>query len=123
MIKNDKRLVKVVATIITGSGFIGRGHLKTTLARGISALKRGDTVPGFISKFMGERGVSTYTLHQRGEDTWATSPIMALNQEPKVVITYHFVEFLSQDIGFHAKDLSQSELDRDMKQLKKVIYV
>jgi len=122
MIKENKRLIKVVATIITGNGFIGRGHLKTTMARGIQPLKRGVTVQDFIHQFMTERGVTTYTLHQRTEDTWATSPIMHLNEEPKVVITYHFVSFMSQDIGFHAKDLSDDELERDMKHLKKLVY-
>lgn len=122
MIKENKKLVKVVATIITGSGFSGRGHLKTTMARGIQQLKRGVTMIDFINGFMLSRGVSTYTLHQRTEDTWATSPIMALNEEPKLVLTFNFVSFLSQDIGFHAKDLTDDELERDMKLLRKVIY-
>lgn len=122
MIKENKKLVKVVATIITGNGSLGRGSLKTTMARGISQLKRGVSMADFIKDFMNERGVTTFTLHQRSEQTWATSPIMALNEEPKLVITYHFVQFLSQDIGFHAKDLSDEELERDMKKLKKVIY-
>lgn len=122
MIKPDKKLIKVVATIITGDGSIGRHNLKTTMARGISQLKRGVSVFEFIKEFMADRGVTTYTLHQRSEDTWATSPIMALNQEPKVVITYNFVTFLSEEIPFHAKDLSEEEFERDMKKLKKVIY-
>lgn len=122
MIKQDKKLVKVVATIITGNGFIGRGNLKTTMARGIQPLKRSVTMFDFVQGFMTERGVSTYTLHQRSDTTWATSPIMALNQDPQVVITYNFVLFMSQDIGYHAKDLKDFELERDMKKLKKVIY-
>lgn len=122
MIKENKKLMKVVATIITGTGFIGQGKLKTSLARGISQLKRGVTTFDFIKKFMNERGVTTYTLHQRSEDTWATSPIMHLNEEPKLVITYHFTLFMSQDIGFYAKDLKDDELERDMKILRKIIY-
>jgi len=122
MIKTDKKLVKVVATFITGNGFTGRGTLKTTISRGIQQLKRGVSMTDFIGAFMAERGVSTYTLHQRSPETWATSPIMALNQDPQVIITYHFVQFMSQDIGFHAKDLSDDELERDMKTLRKVIY-
>ena len=122
MIKENKKLVKVIATVITSNGFIGRGHLKTTMARGISQLKRGVTMFDFIKTFMNERGVTTYTLHQRSEETWATSPIMALNEEPKMVITYNFVLFMSQDINFHAKDLNDEELERDMKKLRKVIY-
>jgi len=122
MIKEDKKLVKVIATIITGNAVLGRGSMKTTMARGISQLKRGVTMFEFIKSFMVERGVTTYTLHQRTEDTWATSPIMHLNEEPKLVITYHFVSFLSQNIGFYAKDLTDEELERDMKKLRKVIY-
>lgn len=121
MIKENKNLVKVVATIITGSGS-GRGRLKTVMARGIQPLKRGVPMFDFINEFMSGRGITTYTLHQRSEDTWATSPIMALNQEPKLVLTYHFVSFLSQDLPFHAKDLSDDELERDMKNLKKIVY-
>lgn len=122
MIKENKRLIKTVATIITGNGFIGRGGLKTKIVRQIQPLKRGVTVQDFIHTFMTERDVTTYTLQQRSEDTWATSPIMHLNEEPKFVITYHFVSFLSQDIGYHAKDLSDDELERDMKHLKKLVY-
>ena len=120
MIKENKKLVKVVATTITGSGLAGR--LKTTMARGVQPLKRGVTMFDFISTFMAEREVTTYTLHQRSEDAWATSPIMALNQEPKLVMTYHFVSFMSQDLPFHAKDLTDDELERDMKHLKKIVY-
>lgn len=115
----EKMLVKVVATLILeGVG----GRLNTTMSRGITPLKRGVTVPEFIATFMAERLVTTYSLHQRSENSWTTSPIMSLNEEPKQVVTYHFVELPASDIGFHAKDLTAEELERDMKHLKKIIY-
>ena len=115
----EKILVKVVASLMTEA--IG-GRMITTMARGISPLKRGQTMIDFISAFMLERQVTTYSLHQRSEDTWATSPIMHLNQEPKLVVTYHFVQFPASEVGFNAKDLTAEELERDMKKLKKIIH-
>jgi len=114
----EKTLVKVVATLIT-EGIGGRMH--TTMARGISPMKRGQTMLDFISTFLLERQVTTYSLHQRSELGWATSPIMSLNQDPKIVVTYHFVQFNSSELGFNAKDLTAEELERDMKHLKKII--
>jgi hypothetical protein len=111
--------VKVVATLIREG--IG-GRMTASTARGISPLKRGQTILDFISAFMAERQVTTYQLNQRTEDTWATSPIMSLNVEPKQVVTYHFVQFPASELGYNAKDLTAIELDRDMKHLKKIIH-
>lgn len=94
---------------------VGGGRLTTEMARGISPLKRGQTMFDFISAFLAERGITTYVLHQRSEKTWATSPIMSLNEEPKMVVTYHFLEFLVGELPYQAKDLSEEELNRDMK--------
>lgn len=74
----------------------------------------------FITTFMLEREVTTYSLHQRSEDTWVTEPI-TISEEPKAVVTYHFVQFPANELGFNAKDLSAIELERDMKHLKKII--
>jgi len=115
----EKMLIKVVATLILEG--IG-GRLNTTVSRGIMALKRGQEVGDFIASFMGEREVEAYSVHQRSEDTWATSPIMSLNEDPKVVVTYHFVVFPVSEMGYQAKDLTAEELERDMKHLKKIIY-
>ena len=115
----ERILVKVVATLMTEG--IG-GRMITTTARGISPLPRGHTISDFILSFMADRDVTTYSLHQRSVDTWATSPIMQLNQEPKVIVTYHFVQFPVSEVGFNAKDLTAEELERDMKKLKKIIH-
>lgn len=115
----NKNLVKVVGTVMAG---IEGGRLVTQMGRGILALKRGQTLFDFISGFLSERDIKTYALHQRAEKAWSTSPIMSLNEEPRMVITYHFVEFPADDLGYHAKDLTAAELDRDLKQLSKVIY-
>ena len=115
----DKMLVKVVATLILEG--IG-GRMSASEARGISPLKRGQSITDFISTFMTEREVPNYQLHQRSENTWATSPIMSLNADPKQVVTYHFVHFPASEMGYNAKDLTAQELERDMKQLKKIIH-
>jgi hypothetical protein len=110
----EKSLVKVVATVITGSI---SSRMITEIARGILPLKRGQTIMDFISTFLNNRGITTYTLHQRDEKSWATSPIMSLNEEPKQVVTYNFLEFSSADLGYYAKDLTKLELARDRKKL------
>lgn len=117
----NKRLVKVTATTITGEGF-GHGRMRTEIVRGIAHLKRGQTLFDYIGEFLNERGFTTYTLNQRDENSWATTPILSLAAEPKEVLSYHFIEFLSEELGFHAKDLTAEELWRDMKTLKKVLY-
>ena len=111
----EKTFVKVVASVSQE----GMGRMVQSTARGISALGRGVSVGDFISDFMAERQITTYSLHQRSEDTWATSPIVS--QDPMAVVTYHFVQFPESELGFNAKDLTPLELERDMKQLKKTI--
>ena len=115
----DKTLVKVVGTIISGSE---GSRLVTTLARGISPLKRGQTMLDFISTFLKDREITTYALHQREEKLWVTSPIMSLNVEPRTIVTYSFLEFSSSELGYQAKDLAPHELERDMKHLKKIVH-
>jgi hypothetical protein len=96
--------------------------METSVSRGITILKRGQRVMDFVQGFMTGRGIGTYTLHQRTADTWATSPMMFLNEQPKRVITYTFTEFAFDDLGFHAKDLTAAELERDITPLQKYIY-
>lgn len=115
----EQTLIKVIGTVMKGAD---SGRMITEMARGISPLKRGQTMFDFISTFLTERSITTYALHQRAENAWATSPIMSLNVEPKLVVTYHFIEFPKTDIGYHAKDLTTEELNRDMKQLKRIVY-
>ena len=76
----------------------------------------------FVQEFLNKRNITTYSLHERGDGWWATSPMMFLNQEPKRVFTFHFLQFDFDKLGFHAKDLSASELERDIKPLQKLIY-
>lgn len=114
----QRQLIKVVAVSVTG---IDGGRLVSTTGRGIVALRRGQTVLDFVTNFLGDRGITQFALHQRGESTWATSPIMFLDQEPKKVFTFTFITFPSSDLGFHAKDLAYHEIERDMKQLKKFV--
>jgi hypothetical protein len=116
--KKNKQLVKVVGTIMTGAE---GNRLTTEMARGISPLKHRQTMLDFISRFLVQRGITSYAVNQRSEKTWATSPIMNLQSEPKTVVTYHFIEFPLNELGYHAKDLSEIELDRDMKLLKRLI--
>lgn len=113
----DKNLIKVIATSIAGPST----KLETSVARGITALKRGQSILDFVTTFMKERDIVHFTLHQREEHSWATSPIMFLNQEPKLVLVFNFLEFPASDLGFYAKDLEPLELERDMKKLAKVI--
>lgn len=110
----EKNLVKVVASIVQDVG----GRTVSSTARGIVPLRR--DVAGFIADFLEERQVTTYSLHQRSEDTWATSPI-TMSDDPQVVMVYHFVLFPASEIGFNAKDLTAEELERDMKQMTKHI--
>lgn len=114
----ERILIKVIASFIQETN----GRMVTTTARGISTLKRGWSISDFIFDFMTERKIEEYSLYQRTDDTWATSPIMSLDAEPRTIVTYHFVQFPVSELGFNAKDLSATELDRDMKKLKKVIH-
>jgi len=119
--KQDKKLIKVIATTVTGTWFSGKTNVTTT-ARGITALKRGQTLLEFIGTYMQDRNVVSYTLHDSGENTWSTNPISMPDQDSNVILTYHFIQFLSADLGYHAKDLNATELVRDLKQLKKTLY-
>lgn len=74
----------------------------------------------FIFKFLEEREVEEYSLNQRTDDSWVTSPIV-MSEEPRMMVTYHFIQFPASEIGFNAKDLTANELERDMKQMKKFI--
>lgn len=112
----EKMLVKVVASIVQEIN----GRDAISVARGISPLKRGDTVFEFATQLLTDREVPEYSLHQRSEDNWSTSPI-TVSDDPRIVMTYHFVQFPANEIGFNAKDLTALELERDMKQLKKII--
>lgn len=96
--------------------------MQTTVARGIALLKRGEKVMDFVHHFLTTRGITHYTLNQRADGGWATSPMMFLNHNPMTVLTFHFLQFDFDDIGFHAKDLSAEELERDIKPLTKLIY-
>jgi hypothetical protein len=115
----QRQFIKVVATSITG---VDGGRLESSISRGITNLKRGQTVADFVTAFLRERGIQSFTLHERGDGTWATAPMMFLNEVPKRVLTYTFTVFPQDDLGFYAKDLSAGELERDMKPLAKLIY-
>ena len=115
----EKQLIKVVAVVITG---VDGGRMETQSARGICALKRGQALMDFVQQFLDERGITAYSLHQRSDGYWATSPMMFLNQEPRQVLTFHFIQFGIDELGFYAKDLATSELERDIKPLQKYIY-
>lgn len=114
MIK-EKQLVKVVGTCITG---VGAGRLDTTMGRGIIQLKRGITILELIKSFLAERHIVHCTLNQRSEDTWTTTPIMFVAEDPKIVLSYVFTVFPLSEIGYFGKDLSKTELIRDFKFLK-----
>ncbi len=115
----QRQLIKVVGTSITG---MDGGRMESKTSRGITLLKRGQSLMDFVQQFLNERGITSYSLHERGDGTWATSPMMFLNQEPKRVITFNFLQFDFDDLGFHAKDLNAAELERDLKPLQKLIY-
>jgi hypothetical protein len=114
----DRQLVKVVATCISENE---GSRLETETSRGIALLKRGQSILDFVTSFMEERGISHFTLNQRSEETWAASPVMFLGQDPKKVLLFSFTVFKTSELGFYAKDLSKEELERDLKQLRKVI--
>lgn len=75
----------------------------------------------FTHEFLSGRGITTYSLHQRSDGGWATSPMMFLDKDPKQVITFHFHQFDLSDLGFFAKDLTPEELERDIKPLRKLL--
>lgn len=114
----DRHFIKVVATCISGNE---GSRLETETSRGIAVLKRGQTVLDFVTSFMEDRGISHFTINQRSEETWAASPIMFLGHGPKKVLLFSFTTFKADELGFHAKDLSKQELERDLKHLRKVI--
>jgi len=114
----EKQLIKVVGTRITG---VGGGRLETTMGRGIVQLKRGVTILEYIKAFLAERHIVHCTLNQRSEDTWTTTPIMFLADDPKVVLSYVFTQFPLSDIGYYGKDLSKTEMVRDFKFLKAIL--
>ena len=115
----QRQLIKVVGTSVSG---VDGGRMETVTSRGVCLLKRGQNLMDFVQDFLRERSITTYSLHQRGDGWWATAPMMFLNQEPKRVLTYQFHQFDFEDLGFHAKDLSAAELERDIKPLQKLIY-
>lgn len=90
--------------------------METTVARGIHLLGRGQDLRSFIFDFLTDRGIVQFSLHQRG-DGIATSPIMYLNQQPRMVVTFWFHEAPIDELGYHAKDLSPKERERDLKPL------
>lgn len=115
----SRQLIKVVATAIAG---VEGGRLESVTARGITLMKKGTQSLNFIHDFLIQRDITHYTLNQRAPDTWVTSPIMLLNREPREVLMFSFHLFQMDDLGFHAKDLTPAELERDMKPLQKLIY-
>jgi hypothetical protein len=115
----QRQFIKVVASSITG---VDGGRLETTTARGITNLKRGQTLLDFVTAFLNDRGTTSFQLNERHDGTWATAPMMFLNQEPKQVLTFTFKQFDQDDLGFHAKDLTSFELERDLKPLRKMLY-
>jgi len=115
----QRQFIKVVGSSITG---VGGGRLENQTARGITNLKRGQTLLDFVTIFLNLRGITTFSLNERGDGSWATTPMMFLNHEPKQVLTFTFKQFDQDDLGFHAKDLNSKELERDMKPISKLIY-
>jgi hypothetical protein len=116
--KKEKQLIKVVGTSITG---VSTGKLVSKKGSGIALLKRGVTILDFIKEFLAERGVVHCTLNQRAENTWTTTPIMLVAQDPKIVLTFVFTQFPLSEIGYYGKDLSKVELVRDFKFLKGIV--
>lgn len=113
-----RTFIKVVGTSITG---VDGGRLETETSRGITSLRRGQTIIDFVKNFLNDRGIASFALHERGDETWATSPMIFLNEEPKKVVTFTFKQFFQDELGFFARDLSKEELERDMKSLRKII--
>jgi len=114
----QRQLIKVVGTSITG---MDGGRMESITSRGIILLKRGHNLLDFVKDFLYERNITTYSLNERGDGSWATAPMMFLNQEPKRVLTFHFLQFNFDELGFQAKDLTSKELERDLKPLQKLI--
>jgi hypothetical protein len=111
-----RQFVKVIATAITGAE---GGRLESVTARGIVHLKRGQTMLDYATTFLDDRGITTFQLHERADNTWATAPIMFLNLNPRLIITFTFCQFGQDEFGFCAKDLSKYEFARDMQLLRK----
>lgn len=114
---SEKQLLKVVGTVVTDRN----GALESTTGRGIVQLKRGDTIVEFMKRFLADRGIVRCTLNQRSANMWTTTPIMVLNEEPKIVITYVFTQFPLSEIGYYGKDLTKAEMVRDFKFLKRIL--
>jgi hypothetical protein len=115
----QRQFIKVVGSSITG---VEGGRLETFTSKGITNLKRGQTLIDFVTAFLCNRGITSFQLNERHDGAWSTTPMMFLTQEPKQVLTFTFKQFDQDDLGFHAKDLTAKELERDMKPLSKLIY-
>lgn len=115
----QRQFIKVVGTAITG---VGGGRLESATSRGITGLKRAQTLLDFVTVFLNERGITSFQLNERHDGLWSTAPMMFLNEEPKQVLTFTFKQFAQDDLGFYAKDLDKHELERDMKPLRKLVY-
>ena len=108
--KSKTKLIKVTASAYNLSKNI-------KVARGIILKPRG-LIEHFIENFMFERGISEYQLYVRTGFYLSTS--IDLRNDVKTILYYHFEEFELSEIDFYGKDLSDEELVRDFKLLKKV---
>ena len=96
----QRQLIKVVGTSITG---MEGGGMETSNARGVALLKGGRNLMDYVQTFLSDRGITHYTLNQRGDGSWATSPMMFLNEEPRRVLTFHFLQFDFDHLGAQSR--------------------
>jgi hypothetical protein len=112
----SRHLVKVIVTSISGA--VG-SRLESKEGKGIALLKRGQSIDDFISDFMHTRGISSFNIYQRGDNSWSTSPAMMLDTPNRQVVTFNFTLFPEEDLAFYARDLSQEEIVRDVHPILK----
>lgn len=105
-----RRLIKVVAT-----HDLDGPHRSSSVARGIATMPRGRSSVQYAADFLAARGITTFSIMER-EYGWATAPIW-LRTDPVEAMTFTFMPFDEDELGYHAKDLTKAELERDMKKL------
>lgn len=119
MNKQNAPLIKVIRTIITD---MNGGQTQTEATRRIMRPKQGQVMADFVADFLQEQKINTYELHRRSENVWAITPILSNAGATQTACTYNFLEFMSSELAYQAKDLTKAELERDMKKLKNIIY-
>lgn len=103
----ETKLIKVVATCTVNN----KNKLMSITARGITSHQE-LSIFDFIKKFAYQRNILTLVLYKRPLSGY----VLKYNKDT-VILTYTFIEFSKDELGFYAKDLTSAELERDKNNL------